>query len=150
MIELIRVSYNAYGTFGVLLKDGVPMCVTLEDPWNYNKKNISCVPTGSYECIPHNGHRYKDTWVLKGVPKRTAILFHIGNTQKDTEGCILVGQRFGTLDEQPAILGSKPAMAILREVLPNSFKITIKDGTIEGKKPNWLERILESLKENMK
>jgi len=146
MIELMRVSYSAHGTFGVLLSDGIPMCVTLEDPWNDNRKNVSCIPTGNYECIPHNGHRYKDTWILKGVPRRTAILFHVGNTQKDTEGCILVGQRFGTLDDQPAILGSKAAMSMLRDVLPKNFQIIIKDGTIQGKKLNWFDKVLKILR----
>lgn len=143
MIELKRVAYTKEGTFGVLLVDGFPVCVTLEDPWNENKKNISCIPVGSYECVPHNGHRYKDTWKLKKVPGRVAILIHTGNTQKNTEGCILVGERYGELDGQHAILGSKNAMSLLRKILPIQFTVSITGAPPGKKKPSCWEKLLK-------
>lgn len=34
------------------------------------------------------------------------ILLHRGNTARDTEGCILIGERHGELDGRPAVLAS--------------------------------------------
>jgi len=143
MIELIRVSSGEEGTFGVLLKDKLPLCVTLEDPWNNNKNNISCIPDGEYSCIPHNGTKYKETWILEEVPGRSAIVIHVGNTQKNTEGCILVGEKFGVLDGQAAILGSQNAMKILRKTLPTYFTISIRGMVPLKKKLSWWERLLK-------
>jgi len=44
-LTLKRCASTAKGTFGVLLHDGVPLCVTCEDPWNDNLPNISCIPS---------------------------------------------------------------------------------------------------------
>lgn len=141
LIKLIRVAYTKEGTFGVLIKDGFPVCVTLEDPWNENKRNISCIPVGVYSCTPHDGQKYKETWKLENVPGRSAILIHIGNTQANTQGCILVGERYGELDGQAAILGSKNAMSLLKKILPTKFEISISDA--ERKPPSCWEKLLK-------
>jgi hypothetical protein len=39
--------------------------------------------------------RFGRTWEVKDVPERSNILFHQGNTARDTEGCILVGGKYG-------------------------------------------------------
>ena len=46
MLKLVRVTTGMDGTFGVLIKDGVPLCVTLELPWRDNERSISCIPEG--------------------------------------------------------------------------------------------------------
>lgn len=120
-ITLKRVSTGKVGTFGVLLMNNVPLCVTLEDPDNGNQKNISCVPAGIYKCVRHNGAKYKGVWRLLNVPNRDAILIHAGNTINDTEGCILVGQRFNA----SGIGSSVMALNDLRDMLPENFTITI-------------------------
>lgn len=125
MIELKRISYSDRGTFGVLLKDKIPLCLTLEDPWKDNKKNVSCIPEGKYKCVPHNGTKYKNVWRIKNVIGRSAILIHAGNTENDTEGCILVGQSFGRLGDKVAVLNSQNTLAQLRGVLPDHFEIVI-------------------------
>lgn len=110
---LKRVSSTDKGTFGVLLDDsGIPLpgMVTLEDPWNDNKNEISCIPLGEYKCVPRWSLRHKHHWVLEGVPKRSLILIHIGNSIANTRGCILVGTSFGG----QGIVGSKDAMERLR------------------------------------
>lgn len=128
-VELTRVLSNDGGTFGVLHMDGKPLCVTLEDPWNDNKKNISCIPAGIYDCKKFSGAKYKDVWILENVPNRSYILIHAGNTQLDTQGCILVGKEFGNLRGRQAILRSQGALRLLRYHLPDEFTITIKDST---------------------
>jgi hypothetical protein len=124
---LARVSHTDKGTFGVLLSpDGVPLCLTLEDPWRDNKRNVSCIPAGIYDVAPHNGVKYKDVWALQNVPDRTAILIHAGNTINNTQGCILVGRSYGQLGDLPAVLESQRTIDMLRGVLPQRFKLYVK------------------------
>lgn len=125
LLTLKRISQSENGTFGVLLKNNIPLCVTLEDPWNDNKKNISCIPNGTYKAFSYNGTKYKNVWILDNVEDRYAILIHQGNTIQDTRGCILVGQRYGELDDKPAVLGSRLALNSLRKILPSHFDIKI-------------------------
>ena len=87
-------------TFGVLLVNGRPLCVTLELPPLFNQSQVSCIPAGTYECIlvrdrqTPGGMQIDATLEVIGVPRRSGILFHIGNSISDTHGCILVGMEF--------------------------------------------------------
>lgn len=125
-VILQRICENDNGTFGVMTFKDIPLCVTVEDKWRDNQNNISCIPTGVYECVKHNGKRYRDVWVLKDVPNRTAILIHHGNVEDDTEGCILVGSMFGNLGGKHAVLRSKEALEKLRSILPDEFILEVK------------------------
>jgi hypothetical protein len=124
--ELVRLYSTGFGTFGVLLNNKIPLCVTLEDPWLDNKKTKSCIPAGEYKVVPHSGMRYKRVWRLEDVPGRDAILIHSGNTIEDTQGCILVGREFGLLEGTPAILGSAYILRTLQNTLPESFNLKIR------------------------
>lgn len=95
MLKLIRVSTGDAGTFGVLLKDGVPLCVTLELPWEDNQRNISCIPEGWYQIQKTDSPCFGETFEVRDVPGRSHIIFHVGNTVEDSRGCILLGQRYG-------------------------------------------------------
>lgn len=64
---------------------------TLELPWLENKKAVSCIPVGEYLMVWGWSPRFKKNFWRIGVPGRTGILIHKGNTLKDTSGCILVG-----------------------------------------------------------
>lgn len=126
--RLTRTSYTPQGTFGVLHDlNGLPLCLTLEEPWKDNERKISCIPTGVYRCVPHTGGKFKNVWRLENVKGRDAILIHAGNTLKDTEGCILVGARFGSLNGKPAVLDSVNALNHLRQELPKEFDLEITD-----------------------
>lgn len=126
-LVLKRIASLDSGTFGVLMLDGKPWCTTLEDPWNNNIEQISCIPAGSYLCAPHDGPRVKDVWEVTKVPGRTAILIHSGNTIADTEGCILVGQGFGVFDGIPGVINSVGTLNMLRAKLPEQFTLTVQD-----------------------
>lgn len=99
---LWRIADTPFGVFGYLdLFDGAGQRLarfcTAEEEWRDNRPHISCIPTGSYRCRRGVFPRMGETFEVTGVPGRTAILFHAGNTEADTEGCILLGQRFGCL-----------------------------------------------------
>jgi hypothetical protein len=74
-------------------------CDTLEPTWRdyehgaYKVKGRSAIPEGSYAVVISYSPKFKQ-WlpILLGVPKFEGIRIHAGNTAKDTEGCILVGQ----------------------------------------------------------
>ena len=125
-LTLTRAPSTAHGTFGILTLEGRPLCVTCEDPWKNNRRNESCIPTGTYQCRNHNGKKYTNVWEVTNVPGRKAILIHAGNTTDDTEGCILVGESFDELDGKPAVLRSRVALMKLRGLLPDNFSLTIE------------------------
>lgn len=104
---LIRVTRTEHGVFGVLLRRQTPFAVTLEPEDKNNERGISCIPAGVYYCEPYNSPKFGWTYQVKNVPNRDYILFHAGNTEDDTEGCILIGESFGELHKKTAILDSQ-------------------------------------------
>ena len=115
---LKRVAHTADGVFGVLIHEGIPFAVTLEPEWKNNQRNISCIPEGEYKCVRRKYHRggYM-TYEVTDVPNRSAILIHKGNTEDNSEGCILVGEQFETLNNKAAILQSGKAFDEFMEKL---------------------------------
>jgi Family of unknown function (DUF5675) len=109
--KIIRVENNMqWGSFGVLLLDGQAFCVTLERPDQGNLPNVSCIPTGTYQCVKvHSTHFGVDLFAVQNVPGRENIEIHFGNVDTDSLGCILLGSEFGTVNNQPAICGSRVA-----------------------------------------
>ena len=113
-VTLLRLTADkARPQRGVLVVDGEPKVVSLELPWRDNEFSLSCIPAGKYQCkrdtnrTTNGGLKIPVTYEVMSVPGRSGILFHIGNTTKDTQGCILVGSKFGELVGHSAILESK-------------------------------------------
>ena len=77
----------------------IPICDTLEPTWRdyahggRKIKGCSAIPEGRYAVVISYSPRFKQ-WlpILLGVPNFSGIRIHAGNTVKDTEGCILVGE----------------------------------------------------------
>lgn len=122
---LRRIDSGVDGTFGELMHGDKVLCVTCEDPWNDNRPRESCISKGSYVCVPHSGAHFQNVWEITGVPHRSAILIHNGNTINDTLGCVLVGTAFGQVDGKKAVIGSRAALQMLRQTLPQSFELQI-------------------------
>ena len=115
---LIRNTFSKKSTIGELFLNGERICDTLENSWQDNQRNISCIPEGVYPVrlrLPRESATRDYLHLLvKEVPNRDWILFHRGNTAKDTSGCILVG--LGT--EQDVVHNSVLAMDLLiKEIL---------------------------------
>ena len=114
-IKLIRYKKSERGVQGNIVMDGVTKMMTLELPDRDNQAGISCIPPGSYLCqMAFSNHIGADVYHLQGVPCRTSVLIHCGNTIADTEGCILVGRAYTKTVSLPLfLLESHAALASL-------------------------------------
>lgn len=107
--KLPRVSHHTDGTFGVLLDENTPFCLTLERPWANNEVGRSCIPAGIYVCRRIQSPKFGNTFEVTNVPDRTAILFHKGNLMDDSHGCIILGEQYEPLNGKNAVLSSGKA-----------------------------------------
>jgi hypothetical protein len=124
---IYRAQSTPGGTFGMFFVDGLPICVTCELPWKNNAHAISCIPTGTYNCVRHVSEKFpnRNTWEVSDVPGRDGILIHPSNDIADLLGCIAPGQTFGTLNSAPAVLQSRDALTTLNTLLPDEFTLNI-------------------------
>jgi len=111
-IEIQREPSDEYRTFGTLWIEGVYECEVLEDPVREQKiPGKTAIPKGRYRISMENSPRFgKNTITLNDIPDFTYIRIHAGNTEADTEGCILVGQE----RTEASITNSRIALAHLK------------------------------------
>ena len=121
--SIVRLDYKTgKGTFGVLLIEGRLFCYTLERPFLYNIRDLSCIPVGDYSCNYHVGSTKKG-YLLNEVPDRSGIMIHAGNTISDTAGCILLGRGFDRV-----LTHSKEAIAAFEGLLKKRpFNLSIRE-----------------------
>lgn len=116
VVDIVRDTATPAATFGALFVDGRAICLTLEEPWRDNQPNVSCIPVGTYKArmtySPKFGRVLPE---LPGVPGRSAIRIHTGNTLADTEGCILLGMDRDV--DAPRIIASRTAYGIFEAAL---------------------------------
>ena len=124
---LKRIHENSDSTFGVLIGNGDPICLTLENSCRNNQRNISAIPLGHYTCKRITSPRFGETFEVCDVPGRSNIIFHAGNTHIDTRGCILPGSEFGTVNGHTGVLSSAKAMRAFMAALSgvNEFYLKI-------------------------
>jgi hypothetical protein len=137
---VLRYSDNGKSTSGLLFIDGKFECYTLED--EYREKKVMAetrIPEGEYEIKlrTEGGHhaKYSERFPKEhigmlhviNVPNFEYILIHIGNTEKDTAGCLLVGN---TADVSNVLASSGAAyITMYKKVakeLKEGKKVTIK------------------------
>lgn len=114
-LTLIRDTRNSSGTFGMLALGGHTW-QTAEEDWRNNQRGKSCIPAGIYALKRGMFAKHGDCFEVTGVPGRSAILIHPGNTEEDTEGCILLGTERGFLnvrDEDAPEMPMARKMAVL-------------------------------------
>ena len=96
-MELIvkRQRFSDKATIGQMFIDGTAFCFTLEDkvrPAGVKIPHQTAIPAGAYQVIIGHSNRFnRDMPRVQDVPNFEGILIHSGNTDKDTDGCILVG-----------------------------------------------------------
>ena len=92
-INLRRKWYYDDSTLGELYVDGKWFCYTLEDEVRKVKVyGETAIPEGRYRVQTTYSNRFKKMLpLLYNVPGFSGIRIHSGNTDDDTDGCILVG-----------------------------------------------------------
>ncbi len=100
-LKIIRYTPSYDGVFGELSTgDGKSFGVTLEHAFSDTLDQgpfWAKVKDGTYTCKRgehqlHNSPKFI-TFEVTGVEGHQGILFHVGNYNKDSEGCILLGRR---------------------------------------------------------
>jgi len=140
-LKLLRNRFNKEYTAGQLYVDDDYFCFTLEDevrePYGWSKEDgvpieqwkvhgETAIPRGIYKVTFENSpHFGPDTLTIHNVPGFTKIRIHSGNTEKDTEGCIIVGYRI--TDRGVIVPGTtRTALADLKKKLKGQDDITIQ------------------------
>jgi Family of unknown function (DUF5675) len=120
-LHLERLFSDPEATLGVLLLESKAQCFTLEDQHQRIKvPGETRIPAGRYRLklrslgeSPHFDKRYTEKFGAEhrgmieicDVTGFTAVLIHIGNTDADTRGCVLVGMR-GDAMAEPKVIGT--------------------------------------------
>lgn len=127
ILTIQRVSHTGK-TFGVFKNEqDVPFALTLEREWRNNEPSISCIPAGEYLCKRVKSPKFGDTFEVTEVQGRSHILFHKGNLETDSHGCILVGEQFEPIEGNPGIAASAKGFQEFCEILKDDmeFKLII-------------------------
>lgn len=125
-LTLKRNDLQATRTLGELLgPDGKRLCYVLEDAMrqiagqpvaSWKVHGATAIPTGTYRITLEQSPRFgPDTLTVNSVPGFTGVRMHAGNTERDTEGCPLLGMGIGPT----GITGgtSRPAVLLIKEVV---------------------------------
>ena len=116
---ILRDTFSDESIIGELFLNDERFCDTLELPFKDNQRSVSCIPTGEYKVrlrLPReSATRDYIHLLVQDVPNRDYILFHRGNSAKDTRGCILVGQG----SQQDVVHNSTLAMDLLIKEIIN-------------------------------
>ena len=132
-LVLIRHARRADYTIGRLEdENGMKICDTLEPTWRDYKggelkiPKKSAIPECTYRVVVTKSQRFqKYLPLLVGVPGFEGVRIHAGNTSRDTEGCILVGQNL----QVGKVLWSRITLEKLMKLIENEKEIylTIKN-----------------------
>lgn len=145
IITMIRLSHGIHSTLGVI-QCGDYTSFTCEDEYRKEKvKGETRIPAGTYEIKLRDAggmnEKYKANYSfhrgmlhLQDVPGFEWVYIHVGNTEKDSSGCILVGYG-GEVDELGGgyVQRSKSAYTDLYKLILKAFDrgesvhIVIKD-----------------------
>ena len=102
-LTLKRTTFNPDCTFGTLSVNGTFECFTLEDAYRQldngtvdKWKGRTAIPNGTYHVTIDFSARFGQPMPhVLDVPQFDGIRIHPGNTDADTEGCILLGRTKG-------------------------------------------------------
>jgi len=137
---MLRIKSNNDATLSILSIDGQFECFGLEDEHREEKVvHETRIPAGTYEIKlkKHGGfhQRYSQRFSqfhmgmlhLQDVPGFNDILIHVGNTDDDTSGCILVGNNGNTAGNYLTVTSSTVAYAqVYEKVWRQAHKYNLK------------------------
>lgn len=132
-LKLIRTLFRNDGVFGHLEDDSATqIAVTLEHAYN----SLPKLQSGTYTC-KRGIHKLADlipfeTFEIENVTGHTDILFHAGNYNRDSQGCVLLGRRIVMNPDTPTelmITSSKNTFNKFLDILKglNEFILVVED-----------------------
>lgn len=104
-LVLNRKQFREDGIFGELRNQvGDLIAVTLEHAFPAAGGYAPVIPQGTYDCVrgEHYLHGMTEpftTFEVSGVDGHAGLLFHWGNFNRDSEGCILLGDSIRAPDQ---------------------------------------------------
>lgn len=104
---LTRGRADLYGIFGqIKAEDGSLTLCTLEHPFSDGAAFVPKLATGVYTCqrgihrlhnlVPFETFEVMNVPDFQGKSVSGILCGHVGNYQKDSDGCVLLGTSFGT------------------------------------------------------
>ncbi len=127
-LTIIRYLFTKEYTMGKLYIDDVLICDTLEDAYRgddlkYKKvAGQTCIPCGQYEVRMTESPKFKRVLPeIINVSFFTGIRIHNGSTNKDTQGCILVGKK----QKDGVLINSRDTLNYLVNSLSMNKPITL-------------------------
>lgn len=143
-LTLTRTEYRPDGVFGVLSKTetGEQVAVTLEHAYSKVAKYYTKVDQGVYTCVRgehtlHHDPTPFETFEIMDVLGHSDILFHVGNYNEDSDGCVLLG--YSTYDQPhldsegdikyKMLTGSRQTFGAFMQLQEgiDQFTLTVKD-----------------------
>lgn len=128
--------FEADGIFGLLFDDqGNKIANCLQHSYDSGLGNgtfVPKIPDGVYTCV-RGQHRLESmthdftTFELSNVPGHSNILFHWGNYNKDSAGCILLGSGMANINGTNMLLHSKDTFDkfMTLQSTVNQFTLTV-------------------------
>ena len=125
MLTLIRDVKGDKAILGKLYLNGAIVCYTLEN----SKKAIPC---GVYMVQNSKSPKFKRELPLiwnSNVPAKRGIRIHVGNSVKDSSGCVLVGmgRNYARPNAEPSLLESSLAETMVTMLCRNVTQIIITE-----------------------
>jgi len=113
LIKVERFIFKPDWTISKVYVDGKLFCYAVEDEIRSVKvKGETAIPKGVYPLGTRwspkfsGAYNHEMIWV-KDVPNFEFILIHWGNTDDDTDGCLIVGDKIGVVKGQEGVLNSR-------------------------------------------
>lgn len=141
-LKLTRETFSEKSTIGKLYVDGVFYCYTLEDTCRqvigepvsaWKQQSRTAIPVGKYTIVVNMSNRFKkELPLLIDVEGFSGVRIHPGNSDADTEGCILVGRTKGVdfIGNSQSIFGE--LFKLIQTTYIQEKSITLR---VEGLKP---------------
>lgn len=134
-LTLTRTFKSASGIFGKITDETYALVpFTLEHAYPIDTSFVPKLPIGEYTCVRgmhqlEGMHEPFETFEVTNVPGHTGILFHVGNWNQDSEGCILLGEVVVPSGPSLMLSRSKEAfenfMDYLKEI--DTFLLTVQN-----------------------
>lgn len=132
-IKLVRSVFASKTTGGELIINGRYFCDTLEDvdrkleAGGTKIKGQTAIPRGIYPLrITFSNRFQKYLPLLVGVQGFEGVRIHAGNTEHDTEGCILVGTNYSADFIHNSRATMAKLMAVIEDALDNGETVNIE------------------------